>query len=133
MRFYIPKRIKARWVEHYKLLQKDRYRYRIDAGLIKAEVSAEEFKQCWEYLHPVLTDDELFSLFTDSGFSPRDPETRSTFVRNVLQQYKVFYGFTSCVFVFSQPQSNFTCTYLGCTINGPTENANSNAHSSKMG
>ena len=56
--------------------------------LQKANVSEKEFKSCWFYLHPRLSDDELFSLFKDSGFSHGEITGRSAFVRTVLQRCK---------------------------------------------
>ena len=74
-------------------------------SLQRANVSENEFKSCWFYLHPRLSDDELFSLFKDSGFSPRDHEvTGIAFVRAVLQRYKdakVFSGFYQYVFLYA--------------------------------
>ena len=67
--------------------------------LKKARISVKQFKKSWAHVQHTLSDDELFSLFKDSGFSPRRDHGiagRLTFVRNVFQQYKnakkVFFG-----------------------------------------
>ena len=88
-RIAIPRRINAKFAKHNNLPTQDAYQYYIP-GLIlqRAKTSEEEFKRCWLYLHPVLTDDELFSLFKDSGFSPRAKYGRLEFVRSVLKKYK---------------------------------------------
>ena len=101
----MPKRIAVRYAQHFKLPQLDRYRYDMTSSITKAKICTAEFKIRWEYLHPRLSDDELFSLFKDSGFSPRDHEvTGIAFVRAVLQRYKdveVFSGFYQYVFLYA--------------------------------
>ena len=88
---YLPARIQAKFAKYHNLPTQVRYTYML-SGLIfeSAKVSTEYFRKCWIHLHPLLSDDELFSLFKDSGFSPRPYERagRLVFVRNVLQQYK---------------------------------------------
>ena len=96
---YLPASIQAKFAKYHNLPTQVRYTYTL-SGLIfeSAKVSAEYFRKCWIHLHPLLSDDELFSLFKDSGFSPRPYERagRLVFVRNVLQQYKA-----ATVFIFS--------------------------------
>ena len=87
----VPNRIKARWVKLHKLKQGQRCRYDMCATLKTSNISAEEFKKCWFSLQRRLSNDELFSLFKDSGFSPSHGDInngRSAFVRKVLKQCK---------------------------------------------
>ena len=89
MRFIVPKRIAVRYAQHFKLPRLDLYRYDMTSSITKAKVCTAEFKIRWAYMRARLSDDELFSLFKDSGFSPRDHEvTGIAFVRAVLQRYK---------------------------------------------
>ena len=104
----IPTRIQARWAKHHNLPQQICYKYTMTSSLEKAKVSRADFKACWTYVHPRLSEDALFSLFKDSGFSTtaHDITGRLAFVRNVLQQYedpKVFfsvYQYACIVYVF---------------------------------
>ena len=86
-RLYIPRRIQARWVKHHNLPQTKLYSYRFDSILETAKVNANEFRKFWFFLHPTLPADEIFSLFIDSGFSPKRGDTtgKLAFVRKVLQ------------------------------------------------
>ena len=98
----VPMRIKARWTELHKLPPQGQYKYTITPILQRANVSAEEFIRCWRHLQLRLSNDELFSLFTDSGFSPNRRNGRSAFVRNVLKRYKsvkVFFNLDQHVFL----------------------------------
>ena len=105
MRFIVPKRIAVRYAQHFKLPRLDLYRYDMTSSITKAKVCTAEFKIRWAYMRARLSDDELFSLFKDSGFSPRDHEvTGIAFVRAVLQRYKdakVFSGFYQYVFLYA--------------------------------
>ena len=85
---FMPKRIKARWAKHHNLPPRTYYQYAILPSLQRANVSEKEFKKSWAYVHPRLTNDELFSLFKDSGFSPDEITGRLAFVLAVLQRYK---------------------------------------------
>ena len=89
---YLPASIQAKFAKYHNLPTQVRYTYTL-SGLIfeSAKVSAEYFRKCWIHLHPLLSDDELFSLFKDSGFSPRPYAKigRLAFVTKVLQKYKV--------------------------------------------
>ena len=89
-RLYIPRRIQARWVKHHNLPQRKLYSYRFDSILETAKVNANEFRKFWAFLHPTLPADEIFSLFNDSGFSPKRGETtgKLAFVKKVLQYKK---------------------------------------------
>ena len=108
LKIQIPRRIQARWAKHHNLPQQICYKYKINSSLEKAKVSRADFKACWTYVHPRLSEDALFSLFKDSGFSTtaHDITGRLAFVRNVLQQYedpKVFfsvYQYACIVYVF---------------------------------
>ena len=84
----MPKRIKARWAKHHNLPPRTDYQYAILPSLQSANVSEKEFKKNWAYVHPRLSNDELFSLFKDSGFSPDEITGRLAFVLAVLQRYK---------------------------------------------
>ena len=99
MKICLPSRIQARFAKHHNLPTQDSYHYKLPGEILGREkVSAGHFRKCWLYLHPRLSDDDLFSLFKDSGFSPRPHERggRLVFVRNVLQQYKA-----ATVYIFS--------------------------------
>ena len=95
---YIPMRINARWAKYHNLLHRDVYKYDITTIVKKANIRVDEFKKCWFYVKSRLSDDELFSLFKDSGFSPKglqEMSSRLDFVKNVVQRYKdtmVFLG-----------------------------------------
>ena len=99
----VPKRIGVRWAQHHNLPQLDHHGYDMMPSITNAKVCTGMFKICWNYLRVRLSDDELFSLFKDSGFSPRDRKVIGiAFVRSVLQRYKdakVFFGFYQYVFV----------------------------------
>ena len=84
----VPKRIKARWVKLHKLKQWQRCRYDMSYTLKNSNVSAEEFKKRWGSLQRRLSNDELFALFKDSGFTPSDGNGRLAFVRKVFKQCK---------------------------------------------
>ena len=89
VKIIVAKRIETRWAEYYNLPQRVNYEYVIAAPILqRANVSAEEFKKCWFSLLRGLSNDELFSLFKDSGFTPSHGEVadRLTFVRMVLQR-----------------------------------------------
>ena len=105
----VPKRIKARWVKLHKLKQWQRCRYDMSYTLKNSNVSAEEFKKRWGSLQRRLSNDELFALFKDSGFSPHQVTGKVPFVKMVLQLYKdlkvifTFWGGGPCV---------HTCVFL---------------------
>ena len=86
----VPHRIRLRWRKYNNLSPVGRRQYTLSRVLKMAKISAEEFKKSWSYVHPRLSDDDLFSLFKDSGFSPTRAELsrRVAFARNVTQQYK---------------------------------------------
>ena len=85
----VAKRIEKRWVEYCNLPQRVNYEYMIAAPILqRANVSAEQFKKCWFSLLRGLSNDELFSLFKDSGFSPHQVTGKVPFVKMVLQLYK---------------------------------------------
>lgn len=86
-----PERIASRWSKHYNVSTVTyRRQYNLTRVFETGKISAEKFKKSWAYVHPRLSDDELFCLFKDSGFSPKRTEmlSRAVFARNVIQQYK---------------------------------------------
>ena len=91
VKIYFPERIESRWRKYYNIPPVAyRREYNLARVFETGEISAEKFKKSWAYVHPRLSDDELFSLFKDSGFSPKRTEmlSRAVFARNVIQQYK---------------------------------------------
>ena len=101
----VPTWIKARWAELHKLRPQQQYKYTIHPILQRANISAEEFKKCWFSLERRLSNDELFSLFKDSGFSPSHGEVngRLSFVKMVLQRYKGIFILGGVFYVHMTP------------------------------
>ena len=106
VKIIVAKRIETRWAEYYNLPQRVNYEYVIAAPILqRANVSAEEFKKCWFSLQRRLSNDELFSLFKDSGFSPSHGEVngRLSFVKMVLQRCKGIFILGGVFYVHMTP------------------------------
>ena len=89
---YVPKRIKERWHESHA----DSYRFDLKIVLAAVNISAEEFKNAWKMVGPMVTDKELFRMFK-KGFSVRDDQdSKAAFIKDIVRRHKAM-GEPVCV------------------------------------
>ena len=98
----MPQRIVTRWGKHVKNEQKTLFEYRIHTALKRANVSADEFKKCWAFVAPRLSEGEIFNLLNRGGFG-QPTNTRffcqsNHVVISMCEMFRVEHDIGSCTY-----------------------------------